>query len=155
MRTYRRTQWFILSAIFLYWLVGNLPRYWSKPEIYPISSWELFSYVPNELADYGLRVTAVDNQALPEALYFEAATQLFDEAQSITAYVNIQTLGQAIDTGQAEQSEILRSKLEQQYLQIAQPLRYEIVRRRSLPLVRWKTGDFSSEEVIAQFEATQ
>ncbi len=155
MRAYRRTRWFILSAVLLYWLVGNLPRFWSSPEIYPISAWELFSYVPNELVDYGLRVTAVDNKALPEALYFEAATQLFGDAQSIVAYINIQTLGQAIDAGQAEQSESLRIKLEQQYLHVAQPLRYELVRRRSFPLVRWKTGGFSSEEVIAHFEATR
>lgn len=155
MAAYRRTKWLILGAILFYFTVGNGARYWLGREIYPIFSWELFSYVPNELVDYGLRVTQVDHRVLPKAVYFEAAPELFKDAQSIIAYNNIQALGQMIDAHRSDNAEAAHIKVEQQHLQIAHSLRYEIVRRNSIPLIRWKTGSFSSEVVIANFETAQ
>lgn len=154
MIAYRRTKWFILGAVLFYFIVGNGARYWLGREIYPIFSWELFSYVPNELVDYGLRVTQVDHKVLPKAVYFEAAPSLFSDAQSIIAYNNIQALGQLLDAHQADNAQAARIKVEQQHLHIAHALSYEIIRRSSIPLVRWKTGSFATEVVIANFETS-
>lgn len=151
MRLYRRMQWGFATLALLYFLVGNGAWLWGNREIYPIFSWDLFSYVPNEVVDFGLRITKTGNTELEPPLYFEAAVDLLPDAQSIVAYTNIQALGAAIRAGQPV--ELAADRVAALHLYPLLPVEYEIVQRRYAPLDRWRTGAVRSEELLGAFRA--
>lgn len=154
MQAYRRLQWGIAAFVLLYALIGNAVWFRHYREIYPIFSWDLFSYVPNEVADFGLRITRTGDTVLDFPIYFEAATGLVPDAQSIVAYTNIQALGVAIMAGQSVELAAAAHRVESLHLYTLMPVEYEIVRRRYSPLARWREGEFLSEEAIGAFRAT-
>lgn len=153
MQVYRRLQWGLATLALLYFLVGNGAWLWGYREIYPIFSWDLFSYVPNDVVDFGLRITKTGDVVLDPPVYFEAATDLIPDAQSIVAYTNIQALGLAILADQPVELAEAAYKVEALHLANLLPVDYEIVRRRYAPLERWRMGALQNEEVIGAFRA--
>lgn len=62
----------------------------SANEIFPVFSWSLFTWIPNDFYDYALRIVAIDNENLHPLLYFQEAGHWFPEADSMSAYDSIQ-----------------------------------------------------------------
>jgi hypothetical protein len=136
-----------------YALAGCLPRLLRQSEFFPFAPWDLYSHVPNDFADYGLRVTSLDGAPLAAPVYFEAAPDWFAQAQSILAVESIQALGRAVEGGDAAEIARARGIVERDYLAGHPRLRYEVVKRSWEPLERWRSGRFASEAVLAAFEA--
>ena len=153
MRLYRRMQWGFATLALLYFLVGNGAWLWGNREIYPIFSWDLFSYVPNEVVDFGLRITKTGDTELDPPIYFEAAVDLLPDARSIVAYTNIQALGVAILADRPIELAAAADRVEALHLYPLLPVEYEIVQRRYAPLDRWLTGVVRGEELMGAFRA--
>jgi hypothetical protein len=54
----------VLLAALAYSVVANYTWVRQRSELFPIFAWELFSYIPSEVTDYGLLITAVDGRPL-------------------------------------------------------------------------------------------
>jgi len=124
-------------------------------EIFPIYSWSLFSRIPNNVHDFGLRILTVGDVKLNPTLYFQEADQWLPKASSITAYVNIQKLGKAILSEDAARVEDIRRVFEPLYLGGVGSVHYEVVRRSYNPLDRWKHRRFKSVRSLAFFESSE
>lgn len=154
-RSYRRLKYSILLFAVAYALVGSATWHWFRYEIFPIFSWDLFSYVPYELIDYGVKITRVGDSTPEPSLYYEAAGSFFPDAQSITAYTNIQVLGHAVEWGTDADVQRARQQFEHLHLNNIAPVHYEVWKRRSRPLLRWQTGTFLSEDQLASFQVAR
>ncbi|MGH7452132.1 MAG: hypothetical protein ACRENG_12355 [bacterium] len=149
MTSYKRLKRFITSFALLHLLFSAVAWHRGFRDIYPFFCWDLFSSVPNNVVDYGLRLTHIGDQALAEAVYFKPGRDL---QYSVTFYDNIQKLGKALEAGQSDQMAAARIKVEKLYLSFPKPLRYEIVNRQFSPLTCWRTGRFAHEKVIGRFQ---
>jgi hypothetical protein len=157
MKTYRRLQLWIAIILIAYASLGSVIRsVRASREIFPIFSWELFAYVPNEGQEYGLKITAINNQLLDSPLYFEEAVQQWGVSDSVaaTAFSHIQALGQAIVQGDAQRIQEARSNLETLYSGMGKNIRYEIIIRSFDVLEHWKTGRFTGEQRLEIFETS-
>ncbi|MEM7331236.1 MAG: hypothetical protein AAF490_04020 [Chloroflexota bacterium] len=151
MKTYRSAQWTVVLIIVIYTAVSYTTTRFRGSELFPFFNWSLFTKVPNEKHDFGLRLLTVDGEPLSEPIYFEEADAWFDEAHSIVAYQAIQQFGSAVREADETTIEEIRPFVESTYLE-NQTVRYELVRRTYLPISRVQTGAFVNEEVLGQFE---
>ena len=151
MKTYRRTQILFILLIVVYTAVSYTTKRVQGREFFPFFNWSLFTHVPNEKHDYGLRILAIEGEPLETPLYFEEADALFGEAHSIVAYKAIQEYGKAVRVEDEATVAETRPFIESIYLE-SQPVQYELVRRTFLPIIRFQTGEFIKEEMLAQFE---
>ena len=134
-----------MGAAILYVLIagGGLVRagYGGPNEVFPFFAWDLFSVVPNEVDDYGVRVRELDHQPLSPPRFFE---ELPDVAQAFSTvdYVIVQQLGAAQQRGDAVRQGQLQRLLLDNLLGRGKQARLELVRRRFDVLERYRTGHF-------------
>ena len=112
MRSYTILKRGITTLVILYFLIGNITWAAWDLEIFPIYSWDLFSYIPNLSIDYGLKINAIDGTYLDQPIYFQDAKDIFNNTESIIAFNVIQTLGEAIEINNLEKAEELRLQIE-------------------------------------------
>lgn len=124
----------------------------SANEIFPVFSWSLFTFIPNDFHDYALRIIAIDNENLNPTLYFQDAGHWFPETDSMSAYDSIQKLGTAVSAKDVKRIEEVRQFLEPIYLGEVKSVSYEIVERSFDPLDRWKYGKFNTVRSLGFFE---
>ena len=146
MKQYRRLQQFIACMMIFYMVTGFTTWFLWRIEMFPIYSWDLFSYVPTgERYDYGVRLLAVGDEILSPSIYYEAADEWFADAGSIVAYQRIQRLGTAVhnknETAVAEAQRVFESA----HLVGVGEVQYEIVYRHYDMLTRWRDGSFTNE----------
>ncbi|MEM9773443.1 MAG: hypothetical protein AAF902_02605 [Chloroflexota bacterium] len=151
MRYYVFLKKFVPFIVILYFIVGNFTWGVYRLEIFPVFSWELFSLVPNLEVDYGLKVNAINNEALETPAYFQDLSNDFSEAKSITAFFVIQDLGEAIEADDNESVQKLRHQIETTYLSEKNQVEYIIVKRSYYPIKRWRTGAFEMEAEIERY----
>lgn len=150
MKHYRNLQWRIVFVFIVYTAVSLYAKAHMGDELFPFFNWSLFTKIPNEKNDYGLRITMIEGEALESPIYFESADDWLAEAHSIVAYNAIQDFGRAVrDEDEALVAEI-RPYIESLYLE-NKPMRYDVVRRTYTPLERWQTGEFANEALLGQF----
>lgn len=123
-------------------------------EIFPLFSWSLFSTVPAQDENYGVRLLAVRGAPLATPTFFEEARGLVAEPESIAAFMTVQRLGVALSTDNARDAAAARRLLERHHLRGLDDVRYEVVRRRFDTLERWSTGALRSSEVVAVLHST-
>lgn len=153
MKSYRRLQNLIALVLLAYMSIGYGFHIFGLRELYPIFSWELFSYVPaQQRIDYGLLIIQVNGEQLPEPVYFEDAAFLPEQAHSIEAYVAIQILASAIVQQDTAETERVRSYFEDIFLIEVETATYQVVRRQADLLLLWQTGQYDEETIIATFE---
>jgi hypothetical protein len=159
---YRRTNITLVVALLVYLaLVVDRERVAGREEIYPASGWSLFSKVPNEVSDFAVRVASVRGGRLDVPVFLEEAKQLYPAAwSSHAAHNTIQTLGKAIEAGDADAVAHTRSMLERLYLNARAPVTYDIVARRYDPLERFRTARpalfrFAASPKSAHFRETR
>lgn len=153
MKAYRRLQKFIVAVLIVYVTVGYGFHYLKWPELYPIYSWELFSYVPDrERIDFGLLITSVNDRPLPEPVYFEDAEELLNDAHSIEAYVSIQELAVAILRDNRSEAARIQEYIESLYFSDLESISYQIIRRKADLLSLWEGADYDEEVIIASFD---
>ena len=151
---YRLTDRFFLALAAIYLVISITRQGLGYSEIFPFSSWSLFSKVPNEVRDYTIRIVEADGRALDRPVDFEDAKEIFGSvAISHGARMSIQRMGVAAERGDSAGAARVRAYLESLYLREHRPVRYEVVARRYDPLERWREGKFRSVRVVATFEA--
>jgi hypothetical protein len=153
MKSYRRLQKLIIIVLLGYAVIGYSFHILKLRELYPIFSWELFSVVPaQERIDFGLLITSVNGEQLPEPVYFEDADFLFGKAHTVDAYGSIQVFAAAIIRDDDAETEEIRTYFESIFLDEAESMSYQIIRRKADLLALWQTGQYDEETVIATFD---
>lgn len=155
MKAYRNYQKFVVIFLALYLVIGYGFKLTQDREIFPIFSWSLFTNVPNQINDYGIRIVAIDGQELDTPFYYEEGKDTFIDYDSAQAYFNFRDFGRALTAGNTERVEEIRGYLESLYLEEAGQIRYEVVARSWDAVDRWNGGGFLTEEVIAVYETGQ
>lgn len=153
MKAYRRLQWAILVIIVVYVVLGYGLWLLKLPEAFPAFSWELFTYVPaRNRIDFGLLITAVDGEPLPEPVYFEQAEEFVAAAHSIDAIASIYEWGSAVADGEEAKAEYVRTYFESLFLRDTGVTTYQIILRHGDLLELWQTGTYTSESVLATYQ---
>lgn len=120
-------------------------------EVFPLFSWSLYSTVPREEADYGVRILAVGGQTVDPPLFFEDARSFFPYVNQSQLMMTVQPLGRALDSGNTEAAARYRLLLERHHLRGRGVVHYEIARRAFNTLARWTTGRFSVVRSVGTF----
>jgi hypothetical protein len=105
-----------------------------------------------ERIDFGLLITSVNGEQLPEPVYFEDADFLFGKAHTVDAYGSIQVFAAAIIRDDDAETEEIRTYFESIFLDEAESMSYQIIRRKADLLALWQTGQYDEETVIATFD---
>lgn len=155
MRYYTVLKRLITILVILYFFVGNFTWEFYKLEIFPIYSWDLFSYIPNLSGDYGLKINAINGEYLDPPLYYQDAADLFNDTESIITFNVIQTLGQAIDQQDNAKITAAREQIETLYFGKYDQVEYELKKRTYYASERWRSGQFESEERLATYDTTR
>lgn len=150
MKSYRRLQFGIFALILLYTAVSYTTTRVRGVELFPFFNWSLFTNVPNEKHDFGLRLLSVDGEMLNPPLYFEEADVWFAESHSIVAYKTIQGFGNDIRKNNEMSVAETRPFIESFYLE-GKAVEYEVVRRTYHPVERFRSGSFVDETALTQF----
>lgn len=145
----------ITSVVILYFLIGNFTWALYRHEFFPISSWNLFSIVPNLVTDYGLKVTSIDEVDLDSPAYIQDLPSEFAEAESIVVFYVIQNLGEAIEEGDTEAVTQLREQIESNYFSSQSTVDYEIEKRSYYPKERWNTGEYEEITRLETYEKSR
>lgn len=150
MRQYRQTQLSILIGLILYPIIALSTIGLPQRELFPFFSWELFSYIPADtITSYGIRFSSANGESLAQPIYFEEAKHLTPYADSVDAFVTLQSLGNAIAQNDAQQTAATQQLLQGTYFGDMSAAEYAIVRRRFDLLERWRHNRYLEEEVIA------
>jgi hypothetical protein len=153
MKSYRRLQKFIVVVLLVYVSIGYGFHALKLRELFPMFSWELFSFVPaRNRVDFGMLITRVNGEELPEPVYFEEAESFLSEAHTIQAYGSIQLFAVAIVKNDEAETERIRSYFESLFFDEIDSISYQIVRRRVDLLSLWETGEYDEETLLAAFE---
>lgn len=122
-------------------------------ELFPFFGWSLFSKVPGpELVDFGVRLTAIRGEPLPEPLYYENASGHVAFPHAPDIHVLVGQLGRRLTSGDLGATAYVRKVLEDRFLDGHDHTTYEIVRRRYDALERLRCTCYLEETVVASFE---
>lgn len=155
MRYYRRHACFVAFFLAAYLLLGGVFRF-TRPggEVFPVSSWTLFLYVPNRVDEYAVEILALGGAPLPQPLAFHEAKGLFPGAGNISAQQLVQRMGRASRDGDRAGLAELRDLFERRWLgEPAGAVRYRLVQQRYSPLERWRSGALLESRALERFES--
>ena len=154
MQYYTFLKRFIAIIVILYFLIGNFT--WSRYqlEVFPIYSWDLFSYIPNLSVDYALKINAIDQTYLETPKYFQEMPNEFSDSGSIVAYHVIQSFGRAVESSDAESIKNLRNQIESTYFSNHLHVEYEVRRRTFYAGERWRDNRFEENIRLATYDTT-
>ena len=125
----RRIEWLARGALVFLLVYGVIIGIASRSqETFPFFSWDLFSRVPDEGADYTVRINEAAGMPGPLPVYFEDANLQLG-AQEIQGYRALQAMGKSLEEGDDMRSTVLRENFESTYLSRLSRVRYELVRR--------------------------
>lgn len=148
-----RLQW--LAAVFLFAQVVIGYAGWLTPrhEIYPFTSWLLFSLVPDRITDYDLLLHGSPTFPQEPPRPFNQSGGLVRAPHSIVSYQLIQQLGEAVAANDNPRIEYLRREIEEQFAFV--PMRYDLIEVRYRPVSRWKTGHVLAMTGIHSFTSSK
>ena len=149
MKRYRRLQLFVVAALLFQLVVGLGGALTARKEIFPFTSWFLFSMVPYETTDFDLILRALGDQPLEPPRTFGQGSGLVSQPHSIVAYQLIQQLGDAETAHDAARVQALRRQIEGQFLVPA--IHYDLVRVTYTPVERWQTGRARKTEPLRSY----
>lgn len=110
----------------MYFFIGKLTDYMRIGEIFPIYSWQLFSFVPQKsITEFAIQI--------------QETSALF-QAPSVAAHTLIQKLGKAQTRNNSIKVEQFRKEFEEYYLK--QPVKYDLILITFNPLERWRNGTY-------------
>ena len=143
----------MLAAVFLLAQVVVGYAGWLTPrhEIFPFTSWLLFSLVPGKVTDYDLILHGSSRWPQVPPRPFNQSGGLVSSGHSIVTYQVIQQLGAAVTAGDTARIESLRHQIEEQFA--VPSIRYDLVNLTYQPVARWKTGQILSSRVVQSFVA--
>src|SRR5215213_8458041 len=95
-RRYHRTNLALVALVAVYLMIAISRKAAKADDWFPITSWALFSTVPNEHRDYALQLLEVDGKKLDPPVLFEHADGMFYSARHSTARGMIQAIGTAL-----------------------------------------------------------
>jgi len=128
-----------------------LPWALYRTEYFPFYSWDLFSYVPNQINDYGVLINEINGESLENPIYFETATLYFSAADSITAFNLIQQWGHAAVAQDNAKMEDIQKQFENNYLSEQAQIQYQLMKRSYNPIDLYQSRTFISEEPIQSY----
>ncbi len=124
----KRIQLSFIGFALLYAFVGNYTWITAQTELFPIYSWDLFSYIPAHTSEFAIRITVINGETLDPPLYFNEATRYVPAAKTIEAFALIQRFGNAIYTNNGDAA-LLQQQFESLYLQHLATVNYDLVIR--------------------------
>jgi hypothetical protein len=151
MSAYRHYTLCFLVAVVLYVALSIGTWLQLQREIFPFASWELFSYVPNELHDYGVRIIQVDGATVEGWPYLETLDALIGADYTINVHQAIQTLGIQVEQADYDAVEESQAFFEATHLGALGSVEYALYSRRSQPIARWRGEGFTHEVELAIF----
>jgi len=153
MRSYRRHACFVAAFLAGYALLGGVFRF-TRPggEVFPVSSWTLFLYVPNRVSEYDVELLSLAGERLPEPLALHRARGRVPGAGDISAAQLVQRMGRAHEAGDEARLAELRRLFERRWLGDASaPLEYRLVRHHYSPIERWRGRGVAGSERLRSF----
>ncbi len=153
MKRHLRLQWFAALFLAVQVLAGYAGWFTPRHEIFPFTSWFLFSLVPNRVKDYDLLLHGTPNQPQEPPQSFNRSGALVYAPHSIVTYQLIQQLGDAVRQEDAPRVEFLRRQIEEQFA--VGPMGYDLLELTYKPVARWKTGQVVSSRLVRSFVATE
>ena len=152
MQYYTFLKRFIAVVVILYFVMGNFTWNRYHIEIFPVYSWDLFSYIPNLSIDYALKINAIDQVYLDPPAYFQEMPNEFSEANSIVAYHVIQSFGRAVELNDVESIKNLRQQIESIYFSNQTQVEYEIRKRTFFAGERWRENRYEENIRLATYD---
>ncbi|MEO1337745.1 MAG: hypothetical protein AAFV29_19025, partial [Myxococcota bacterium] len=120
-------------------------------EIFPFFCWFLFPVTPNVETRYELVVSTMAGRALPAPMEYQSL-DLVDDPMAMDLWIAVQDLGKAIAREDKARVDVLRSRIELNF--IPAPNRYRIERVTFDPLERWRDGTVQQRAPVASFTST-
>ena len=173
MRAYRDTQLIFVFLIVAYTIISCFAPIDDR-ELFPFFNWSLFTNVPTDRYDYGIRILAIGDKTLPEPLYLEEAGKwLFPEpsyleeagkTRSVLKYRTvddithraIEIFGKAAKGEGKEGMASARRGFERCLGRfercLEEQVRYELVHRKFSLSCRFRKGEFIWEKVLGEFK---
>ena len=149
---YRRLKRLGLVAAALYVALAAVPKPFRplQPEWFPFFSWSLFSNIPNDARDFGVRVLVLDGEALDPPLFFEQLEARLPGCRSQVVHRALQRVGASLEAGEAEDAAALRHDLERGLFG-ARAVEYELLRRHYLYYDLLVHGRLLSERPVGRY----
>lgn len=146
MKRLHRLQTLAAAFLFVQVAVGYAGWFTPRHEIFPLTSWLLFSLVPNKITDYDLLLHGSAAYPQKPARSFNQSGVLVRAPHSIVSYQLIQQLGEAVEDGDQPKADYLRQQIEEQFAVAS--IAYDLTKVRYEPVDRWKTGQVLSPPVL-------
>jgi hypothetical protein len=147
-----------LQAGLFWFVVGYFPlaatlKLMGPPsgQIFPLSSWSLYSRVPNHTVVYAVRIIGAGETPLPSPIDLQDFPPAGARARGVWAHRAVQMLGRAASDLDGKGLEALRVTFEETYLPREEPIHYLLVRRRLDPLAYLHTRAVDEERVLGSF----
>ena len=141
------SSWAAVAAI-AYTAVAGYGAVYQHPEIFPAFNWSLFSFPPKVYEDWSVQLVEINGRRLDAPEWIERSAHF--PAYDIGQAKQLRKWGQLQADGDLEAAQRQRSLFENIF-RGKQQVRYRFVNRKALPLERWRTGDFESQTVIAEY----
>jgi hypothetical protein len=153
MKRLHRLQTFAAMFLVAQVVVGYAGWFTPRHEIYPFTSWLLFSLVPDRLSDYDLLLHGSPAYPQEPPRSFNQSAGLVRAPHSIVSYQVIQQLGEAVAANDSARVDYLRGQIEEQFA--VAPMRYDLIKVSYHPVDRWKTGRILSSSPVQSFTAAK
>lgn len=137
---------FVISFLILYFILGKSTDYFRTGEIFPIYSWQLFSFVPQKtITEFAIEIQELQGKKLETPQLFQNMRSIIPGASLFTAYRTIQNLGRAQTRNNSIKTEKLKKQFEDLYLKL--PAKYDLIQITFDPLERWENGTYQKTHI--------
>lgn len=151
----RHLKYLAIGTLVLYFVLGAGLRVFVRDDIYPIFSWNLFSYIPNDQYKFSLRVLSYGTDKYTPPKRFDEMATIFEKIhQPPTEYVrDIDQMGYALQGKDTDKIARIKTRLDTMFYKT--PATYEITKVRYNPVEFWRTRSYISEVVLITFDTTK
>ncbi|MEM7678325.1 MAG: hypothetical protein AAF449_20220 [Myxococcota bacterium] len=148
---YDRLRWLLPQIGIGYVALGLVATAVPGFEIFPFFCWFLFPVTPNVETRYELIVTAMGGRSLPVPTEYQSL-DVVEDPMAMDLWIAVQDLGKALAIDDQPRVDMLRSRIELNFLPA--PNRYRIERVTFDPLERWHDGTVKERASIAAFTSS-
>lgn len=135
----------------LYVVLGLLATMAPGFEVFPFFCWFLFPVTPNVESRYELVLHEVGGRTVsPPAEY--QSLDLVEDPMAMDLWIAVQALGRAEAAADAARIDVLRRRIELNF--IPAPNRYRLERVTFDPLERWRNGSVRARESVAVYTSS-
>lgn len=135
-------RYFLIGFLAVIVITGLVPPVRSARQLFPLSSWLIFSLVPGTVQEFAVRIRGYGESTVSPPLFFAEAGSIVPDPHSVKAFEQIQRFGRSVDENRPD-AERMRIVFERNFL--PRGVEYELVRIRYRPLERYRNTGYSIE----------